>query len=309
MNQKSMILVTGATGAQGGSVVRALLNENKFAIRCLTRNAASEKALALKALGAEIVEGSMDDVESLTAAMQGCYGVFGVTNFWEHFENEYIHGKNLVDAVNRSGIQHFVFSTLPHYHKLSNGVLSVPHCDLKAALEQYARNLNLPATFVHVAFYYENFLDFFPPQLGADGVYHFGFPQGDTKLAMVSVEDVGGVVVAIFNHPQEYIGRRVGIVGEDRTCAEYAATMSRILNHTISYRHIPRETYAAYGFPGAEELANMFDVQRQYIPERLLHLIESYGLNPAMHTFESWLKKHAHLFNMPPVAAETVVAQ
>jgi len=230
--------------------------------------------------------------------MSGCYGVFGVTNFWEHYELEYQHGKNLIDAVQQSGIRHFVMSTLPDYHALSQGELAVPHCDLKAALEKYARSQQVFFTFVRVAFYYENFLQFFPLQKSADGTYCFGFPQGDTKLAMFSAEDLGAVVSSIFDHPVEYIGRTVGVVGEDRTCAEYAAIMTQVLGRNVRYQHIPREQYAALGFPGAEELANMFDVQRRFIPNRQIDMIESYALNPNMQSFEQWLVKHRQQFKL-----------
>lgn len=228
--------------------------------------------------------------------MEGCYGVFGVTNFWEHFDGEYNQGKNLIDAVQKSGIQHFVMSTLPNYLALSQGELAVPHCDLKAALQEYAKGLGLPVTFIHAAFYYENFLNFFPLQQTEDGVFEFGFPQGDTKLAMYSVEDTGGVVATIFDHLAEYIGRVVGLVGENRTCAEYAATMTKVFGVPVRYNYIPREIYAGFGFPGAEEIANMFEVQRLYISNRQIDLIESYGLNPAMQPFEKWLVDNREKF-------------
>ncbi|MCW3091721.1 MAG: NmrA-like family domain containing 1 [Ferruginibacter sp.] len=296
MNRKPIILVTGATGAQGGSVAHALLQAGKFKVRALTRDAASSKAMTLAEAGAEVVEGSLDDIKTLRQAMKDCYGVFGVTNYWEHFENEYRHGKNLIDAVSQSAIKHFVFSSLPDYFKLSQETLSVPHCDIKGQLQEYTRALGIPATFVHIAYYYENFLSFFPPQKGNDGDYYFGFPQGDTRLSMISVEDMGGVVAPIFDYPDEYIGRIVGLVGEDKTCHEYAAEMSEVLGKNIHYNYIPRDEYAAYGFPGAEELANMFEVQRLYIPNRQLQLIETYGLNPETQTFKTWLKKNKAKF-------------
>lgn len=297
------ILVTGATGAQGGSVARALLNTKRYTVRCLTRNANSEKALALRKAGAELVEGDLGDKDSLLAAMVGCYGVFGLTNFWEHFDKEFSHGRNLIDAVRESSVSHFVYSGLPSYLELSSGQLAVPHCDIKATLENYTRSLNLPASFVHIAFYYENFLSFFPPQKRADGYYYFGFPQGDTRLAMASVEDIGPIVAQVFACPEIYLHRTVGVVGEDRTCKEYAAIMSQVLGVTVRYNHIQRDVYSALGFPGAEELANMFEVQRLYIPRRSQHLMESYFMNPKMQNFESWLlnnrSQFLHLLNEP----------
>jgi uncharacterized protein YbjT (DUF2867 family) len=294
--KKKLILVTGATGAQGGGVAKALLNDPQFAVRILTRRPSSPKALELKASGAEVVQGDLDDTASLLLAMRGCYGVFGITNYWEHFDKEYQQGKNLIDAVKLSEIQHFVFHTLPDYSELSDGHLPTPHCDLKAALQRYAKSLDLPVTFIHTAFYFENFFNFFPPQKAADGSLYFGFPQGDTKLAMVSAEDIGGIVRSVFNYPEIYIGRTVGAVGSDNTCAEYAQVMSKVLNREIQYKYIPRSVYAGLGFPGAEELANMFEVQRLYIHERQIDLIESYGLNTDMQSFEKWLIRNKNIF-------------
>jgi uncharacterized protein YbjT (DUF2867 family) len=290
------ILVTGATGAQGGSVARHLLEGGKFAVRALTRNPNSEKAAALRQAGAEVVQGDLDDTASLRAALEGCYGVFGVTNFWEHFEKEYEHGRNLVDAVADAGVEHFIYSSLPNYHTLSGGELEAPHCDLKARIEDYTRERGLPATFVRVAFYYENFLTFFPPQKQEDGTFAFGFPQGDTPLATYAVEDTGGVVAAIFDRPEEYRGRVVGVVGDDLPPGEYAQTMTRVLGRTVIYNYIPREVFASFGFPGAEDLANMFDVQRRFVLSRAEDLAESRGLYPQMQTFEAWLNANKAKF-------------
>jgi len=296
MNEHPVILVTGATGAQGRSVAAALLRTGNWTVRCLTRNAGSEKAQALQQAGAVLVEGDLEDKESLLRAMEGAYGVFGLTNFWEHYEKEYQQGKNLIDAVHASGVAHFVYSGLPGYKVLSEGRLSVPHCDIKAALEAYSRSLGIPATFTHIAFYYENFLSFFPPQRGEDGAFYFGFPQGNTPLAMATPEDMGAIVALIFDHPDIYIGKIMGVVGEDRTCTEYAAIMSRVLGVAVRYRHIDRDVYAGLGFPGAEELANMFEVQRLHIPHRRGDLMNCYYMNPRMQGFESWLVKNKTRF-------------
>jgi len=307
MQQQKTILVTGATGAQGGSVAKALLAANKFAVRILTRNPSSAAAIALKKMGAEIVTGDLDDINSLRSAMKDCYGVFGLTNFWEHFQKEYQQGINLIDAVKEMGIRHFVLHTLPSYSKLSNGKFPTPHCDNKAALQEYTKSVGITATFINVAFYYENFFSFFPLQHAGDGSFYFGFPQGDTRLAMVSVEDVGGIVASVFDHPLEYIGRTVGAVGANDTCDAYAAIFSRVLGRTVRYNYIPRDIYAGLGFDGAEEIANMFEVQRLYIPNRQLDLIESYGLNPAMQPFEKWVEKNANSFIMMMNTPEAMV--
>jgi uncharacterized protein YbjT (DUF2867 family) len=308
METKKIILVTGATGAQGGSVARALLNDDKFAVRIFTRDDTSPKAIALQLAGADLAIGDFENVESLRAAMKDVYGVFGLTDFEEHFEKEIIHGKNLIDAVKFSGVKHFVYSASPNYHKISRGEHSVPQFDIKATLQEYAKSLDIPASFVHVAYYYENFINLFPLQRDRHNNLHFGFPQGNARLAMASVTDVGGVVAKIFDHPVEYNGRTVGIVGEDRTCAEYAHIMSRALNRNVYYHHIPKDIFIGHDFPQADRWADVFEVQRLYISNHQIDLIESYGLYPSMQTFEKWVEKNKHkILALIPEEAEGVL--
>lgn len=302
MSEQKTILVLGATGAQGGSVANHLLARGTFGVRALTRNPDSENAAALKESGAEVVKGDLEEIGSIRAALEGCYGVFGVTNFWEHFGGEDEQGKNLVDAVADSDVEHFVYSTLPHVEKATDGELSVPHFDIKARHEDYARSLGLDATFVHVAFYYDNFLTFFPPQKQDGDTFAFGFPQGDTRLAGVAAEDIGGVVATIFERPEEFKGETVGVVGDDLTPQEYAETMTRVLGKQVEYNHIPRETFASFDFPGSEDLADMFDYNRRYIPNRQADLEQSRSLYPEIQDFESWLEKHQEAFQ--PVLQE-----
>lgn len=290
--EKQIILVTGATGAQGGSVAKTLLRQGRYDVRVFTRDASSPRAISLHHAGAEIAVGDFEDVESLRKAMEGVYGVFGVTDYDEHAEKEIIHGKNLIDSVKFSGVRHFVYSASPNYHKLSKGERSVPQFDIKAKLQDYTKSLGIPASFVHVAFYYENFIGLFPLQRDKQQNLHFGFPQGDARLAMASVNDLGGVVATIFDHPVEYIGRTVGVVGEDRTCAEYANVMSKVLDKMVYYHHIPRDIFIGFDNAQAENWADVFEVQRLYTTSHQVDLIESYGLNPAMQTFESWLRKN-----------------
>jgi uncharacterized protein YbjT (DUF2867 family) len=291
MAERETILVIGATGAQGGGVARHLLARGRFAVRALTRHPDSEKAQALRAAGAEVVEGDLENPEGLRRALADCYGCFGVTNFWEHFEREVEHGRNLVDAVADSAPRHFILSTLPYVHKVTGGELDVPHFDTKGRVEAYARERLPHASFVHVAYYFENFTTWFAPRRQDDGSYLFGFPQGDTPLAGVAVEDVGGVVASLFERADEFRdGKVVGIVGDDLPGTEYAAAMSRVLGERIGYRHIERETFAALGFPGAEDLANMFDFNRRFVPERRADLEQSRTLYPQLQDFETWLR-------------------
>lgn len=292
------ILVLGSTGAQGGSVARHLISTGRFSVRCLTRDTGSENARALAEIGAEVVNGDLDDVDSLFNAAQGCWGVFGVTNVWEHFGKEYQQGINLVDAVERAGVENVVMSTLPYVNKITKGELNVPHFDMKGKIEEYTRSRGLSATFVHVAFYYQNFLSFFPPQKQEDGRFAFGFPQGETKLAAVNVEDVGGVVTAIFSDPATFTGRVVGIVGDDLPPTRYAEIMTRVFGKKVVYNYIPRDVFASFDFPGADDLANMFEYNRRYIPDRQEDMEESLKLYPSMQTFESWLTANKTYFNL-----------
>ncbi|MGN6185525.1 MAG: NmrA/HSCARG family protein [Thermoanaerobaculia bacterium] len=291
------ILVFGATGAQGGSVARNLLSRGKFKVRVITRKPDSDAANALRALGAEIVPGDLDDPASLDAALEGVYGVFGVTNFWEHFDKEEIHGRNLVNAVAKAGVKHFIFSTLPHIAKATGGALKSPHFDLKAEHEDLARELGIPSTFVHVPFYYENFLAFFPPRPAGDGTYAFGFPQGDTPLAAISVEDVGKLVAPMFEDPAKYIGKVVKLAGDEIPPAQYADAMSRATGKTVKYNYVPRETFAALGFPGAEDLADMFEYYRLHIPSRVEDLKTCRAIAPDVQSFDTWMTKNAAKLN------------
>jgi uncharacterized protein YbjT (DUF2867 family) len=286
-NHESITLVTGGTGAQGGAVARSLLAEGRK-VRILTRRADGAAASALRALGAEVAAGDLADVPALVRAMKGCDSVFGLTNFWEHFGCETVHGKNIVDAARQSGVSHLVMSTLPSSLALSGGEIAVAHFEAKAEVEVYARKSGLPTTFVHVAFYFENFLDYFPPLAGADGVLGFGFPQGETRLAGIAVEDIGPVVAAIFRDRTRFLGQVVGVVGEELRGDQYASMLARALGREVRYTHTPREVFASFGFPGAEEIAAMFELNRRFILSREADVTLTRALNPAVQSFERW---------------------
>lgn len=287
------ILVIGATGAQGGSVAHHLLSAGRYKVRALTRGTQTSKILALQGLGAEIAVGDLNDVGSLLAALKDCDAVFGVTNYWEHFDREYAQGKNLVDAIAQSQIQHAVLSTLANTKQLSGGRIVVPHFDSKAHIEEYARSRAIPATFIHVAFYFENFLSYFPPRRVNEDNYAFGFPQGSTPLAGVAASDIGGVVAKILDEAYWYRGKAVGVVGDELRGDEYAHVMTQVLGKKIAYQHMDKSAFAALGFPGAADIADMFDFYRHYVPHRTADLQQSHELYPAMQRFESWVRSHA----------------
>ncbi len=296
---KQTVLVTGATGQQGGSVTRHLLRSGHYRVRALTRNPNSEKAKALRSGGAEVIAGDLNDRASLRAAMAGCDAVFAVTNWWELFDSpkEIAQGRNLVDAAVETEIPRFMFSTLPSAKNISGGKIEVPHLDSKSEIEQYARSRGLNAVYFNVAFYFENLINFQMLQRQPDGTLSFGFPQGDVPLAGLCVEDLGGVVTAVLARFDEFTGKVVGVVGDDAPCSHYAQVMTRVLGRKTTYQHIPREVYAKFPFPGAEELANMFEFNRLYIPNRKADLQQCRKLYPAMQSFDAWVNANRAIFD------------
>jgi uncharacterized protein YbjT (DUF2867 family) len=295
---KKTVLVTGATGQQGGSVARHLLRSGKYQVRCLTRNPNNDKAKALRGAGADVVAADLNDVASVRAAIAGCDAVFAVTNWWELFDSakEFVHGRNLVDAAVDTNVLQFMFSTLPSAQQISGGKIPVPHLDSKKVIEDYARNRGLNAVYFNVAFYFENFINFQMLQRQADGTLAFGFPQGDTPLAGVCVEDLGGVVAAVLERFDEFAGKIVGVVGDDEPCSRYAEVMTRVLGRKAVYQHIPREEYAKFPFPGADELGAMFDFNRQYLLGRKADLELCRKLYPPMQNLEAFLKSNRAMF-------------
>src|SRR6185436_3377101 len=197
-----IIAVVGATGVQGGGLARAILADpaSGFSVRAITRDPNKDNAKALAAKGAEVVSGNLDDVESLKKAFAGAYGVYAVTNFWEHFsaEKEKAQAKNIADAAKAAGAQHVIWSTLEDTRKLMKPddkrmpflqeKYRVPHFDAKA--EANAFFSGVPTTNLVTSFYWDNLYLFkLAPTKGADGVYSWTFPMGNAKLPGIAAED------------------------------------------------------------------------------------------------------------------------
>ncbi|XP_073504703.1 nmrA-like family domain-containing protein 1 [Phyllobates terribilis] len=296
MADKKVIVVFGATGAQGGSVSAALLDDGGFEVRAVTRDTSKPAAAKLKEAGAEVVSADLDDEKSLEAALSGAYGVFVVTNFWEHFskEKEVKQGKLIADVSKRLTLEIVVFSGLEDVKKLTEGKLEVLHFDGKGEIEEYFREIGVPMTSVRLPSYYENLLTFFRPQKNKAGDgFSLAVPMGDVPLDGMSVKDLGGVVVGILKSPSEYIGKNIGLSTEKLTVEQYAAIMSKVTGKDIKDAKITPEAYEKLGFPGAEELANMF---RFYItkPERDVAL--TLKLNPKAKTFKAWMEENKEAF-------------
>jgi uncharacterized protein YbjT (DUF2867 family) len=285
-------MVVGATGAQGGSVARHLLAEGRCRVRCMTRQLDSVAARAMADAGAEVVQGDMADRESLDAALAGCEAAFGVTSYFEHFEAEYALGATFIDAVVDSAVEHLVLSTLPSASTLSGGRLQVPIFEQKARLEALVRSTELLATFVHVSFYYENFLFNSPPRRQPDGSYAFGFPMGATPFSAVSVGDVGGVVAALLRDPKRFAGAAVNVVGDQQTANDYAAAIAAATGRDVRYQHIPHEVFAALPIPGAPVLADMFELLRSHLPPKPADLGRCRQIYPGIRDFSTWAREH-----------------
>jgi uncharacterized protein YbjT (DUF2867 family) len=305
MADKKIIAVLGSTGSQGGSLAGAILADTSggFACRAITRDPSKDKGKALAAKGAEVVKADIDDVESLKAAFAGAYGVYGVTNFWEHFsgEKEKAQAKNIADAAKAAGVKHVVWSTLEDTRKLMaaddkrmpmlQDKYRVPHFDAKA--EANASFAGLPVTFLVTSFYWDNLYMFgMAPKKGADGTYSWAFPMGNAKMAGIAAEDIGKVAYGIFKAGSEYIGKTVGIAGGTLTIEEMSQTLAKVLSlSTVQYNAVDADAYRGFGFPGADELGNMFQVYRDFEKEvlgaRSVDLARK--LNPALKSFEQFV--------------------
>jgi uncharacterized protein YbjT (DUF2867 family) len=309
MGEKKVIAVVGATGSQGGGLVRAILNDRNgdYAARALTRNVNSEKAKELAKLGVEVVKADLNDIGSLEKAFEGAYGAYCVTNYWEHFspEKELANAEAMANAARKAGLQHVIWSTLEDTRKwihLSDnrmptllGKYKTPHFDAKGEANQFFVDLGLPTTFLLASFYWDNFINFgMGPKKQPDGSLSISFPIGDKKMAGIAAEDIGKCAYGICNRGPQYIGKTVGIAGGHLTGAQMAAAMAGALGREIRYIPIEPEAYRALGFPGADDLGNMFqfyrDFEQPFCNSR--DLSESRSLNPELLSFDDWLAKY-----------------
>ena len=316
MADSKIIAVVGATGAQGGGLARAILADpsGAFRARALTRHPESDKAKALAAAGAEVVAADLDDPASLERAFAGAYGAFCVTNFWEHSspERELTQAGHMARAAKAAELQHVIWSTLENTRKwvpLSDdrlptllGKYKVPHFDAKGEADQIFRDLGVPTTFLLTAFYWDNLIYFGAgPQRGPDGRLALVFPMDDKRLPGIAAEDIGKCAYAIFKRGREFIGKTVGIAGEHLSGREMAAALTRALGQEIGYTNVPPEVYRSFGFPGADDLGNMFQFKRDFndyfVGARSLAFTR--GLNPELQTFEQWLGRHKQEIPLP----------
>ena len=307
---KKIIVVFGATGAQGGGLAYAILNDknSEFAVRAVTRDPSSDKAKALAALGAEVVAADIDDIDSVTGALQGAYGAYFVTFFWDHFspEKEYEQAKNFANAANAAGLKHLIWSTLEDTRKwvplnddrmpTLHGKYKVPHFDAKGEADHLFTDKGLPVTFMRASFYWDNLIYFGSgPKKGPDGKLYITFPMDDKKMAGIASEDIGKCAYGIFKKGKSLLGKTVGIAGEQLTGKEMAEALTKALGQEVGYNNVTPETYRGFGFPGADDLGNMFQFYRDFdeVCNGVRDVKFSRELNPELKSFETWLSENA----------------
>ena len=310
MSDKKIIAVVGATGAQGGGLVRAIAADRSggFVARAITRNPGSDKAKEIASLGVEVVAGDADDQKSMEKAFAGAYGAFCVTNFWEHMspEREIAQATAMAKAAKAAGVQHVIWSTLEDSRRFIpldddrmptlHGKWKVPHFDAKGVADQAFIDAGVPTTFLLTSFYWDNLIFFgMGPRKGEDGKLGLVLPTGKRKLPGIAAGDIGAAAYGIFKAGKEYIGKTVGIAGEHLTGAEMAAQLSNVLGKEVHHVDVPWAVYRTFGFPGADDLGNMFQFNHDFHEEfRGARSVEfSRRLNPAMQTFSQWLAQNA----------------
>ncbi|HLX24872.1 MAG TPA: NmrA/HSCARG family protein [Usitatibacter sp.] len=253
-NTRKVIAVVGATGQQGGPVVRALQSSGQFKVRALTRNPAKHPKLA-----DEVVLADFNRPETLKSAFAGAYGVFLVTNAWEAGAAEFDQAVTAVNAAKAAGVQHFIWSTLPNVESISGGRINVPHFTAKAKVERIVSEAGFAHhTFVIAPFYYQNLLGAMTPQQLPDGTKGWAMPIDPERrvVHMGDINELGPIVAGAFAQPElAGHGEHLPLVGDFLSFNEVVATLNRQGN-ALSFRQVPREVYAGF-FPGADDVAAM----------------------------------------------------
>jgi uncharacterized protein YbjT (DUF2867 family) len=253
-NTKKIIAVVGATGQQGGAVVRALQASGQFKVRALTRNPAKSPNLA-----DEVVAADLNSPETLKAAFAGAHGVFVVTNAWEAGRGESNQALAAIKAAKDAGVQHFIWSTLPNVEEISGGTIDVPHFTDKAKVERIVKEAGFAYhTFVIAPFYYQNLLGAMAPQKLADGTTGWALPLDPERrvIHMGDISEIGRIVAGAFAQPElAGHGEHLALVGDFLSFNEVLATLNRQGNK-FSFKQVPREVFAAW-FPGAADVAAM----------------------------------------------------
>ena len=310
MSTKKIITIFGATGAQGGGLARSILADpnGPFAVRAVTRDLNSDAARALAAAGAEVVAANLDDAAAVERAFAGAYGAYCVTFFWAHFspERELAEARLMAQAARAAGLQHVIWSTLEDTRRWMQlddprmptlmGRYKVPHFDAKGEADQFFRDAGVPTTFLLTSFYWDNLIFFGSgPKPAADGKLDFVLPMGQAKLPGIAAEDIGRCAHGVFRRGGDLIGQTVGIAGEHLTGAAMAAALTHALGREVRHLDVPPDVYRSFGFPGADDLGNMFQFKRDFNADfcAARSVEASRALNPRLQTFAQWLGANA----------------
>ncbi|GGN09130.1 nucleotide-diphosphate-sugar epimerase [Lentzea pudingi] len=296
MSEKKIIAVVGATGEQGGAVARALLADGEFAVRALARNPESAAAKKLAALGAEVVQADLYDVESLRKAFGGAYGAYLVTPFFTHMSaaKELEEVRNLVAAA--EGVKHVVWSTLEDTREVISldddrmptldEKYKVPHFDVKGGeADALFEQAGLPTTYVRMSFYWNNLLQGMAPHRAADGKLKLSLPMGDSRISGIAAEDIGKAIVSVLKAPEKTIGQTIGLGVEHLTGQEVAQAFSDVLGEEVTYEPLSHKDFRALGFREAVEIGNMF----QYYAEFDTHILPRRDITQTRELVPNWL--------------------
>ena len=307
---RRIIAVVGATGAQGGGLARAILEDpaGGFAVRALVRNPETDAARALARAGAEVVAADVDDEASLARAFAGAHGAYCVTFYWAHFspDKELAQAGNLARAARAAGVRHALWSTLEDTRRFVPlesqrmptlmGRYKVPHFDAKGEADELFRQAGVPTTLLLTSFYWDNLVHFgMGPKPGPDGTLAITMPMGNARLPGIAAEDIGRCAYGVFKAGPALVGRTVGIAGEHLTGAQMAEALGRALGRPVRYQDVPPEVYRGFGFPGADDLGNMFQFKRDFEADfcRARDVALSRSLNPRLQDFAAWLAANA----------------
>jgi uncharacterized protein YbjT (DUF2867 family) len=277
---ESVILVTGATGRQGGAVARQLASRG-WRVRALVRDPQKPAAHALAELGVEVVTGDLDDRASIEQALKGVAGIFSVQNFWETgAAREVAQGKTLADAAKAAGVEHFVYSSVGAADRRTG----LAHFESKWEIEQHIRKLGLPATILRPVFFMENF---------AAPNFRSAILQGTLTLAlrphktlqMIAVEDIDAFATLAFEKPQHFLGQALELAGDEKTMPQAAEVFSRVLSRPVRFVEQPIEQLRQFN----AEYAVMFEwFNQEGYAANIAHLR---ALHPSLLTLEAWLHK------------------
>jgi uncharacterized protein YbjT (DUF2867 family) len=287
-----IILVTGATGKQGGAVARCLLKHG-WQVRALTRSPGKDEAMALQSGGAKVIKGDLGDPASVRIALKGVYGVFSVQNSWEHgVEKEMKQGMTLADEAKKANVAHFIYSSVGSAHRNTG----IPHFESKWQIEKHIRSTGLMSTILRPAFFMENMLS--PDTLPSimNGILPLGL-NPEKPLQMIAVDDIGAFATLAFEDPDEYIGKEIDIAGDEHTGPQMAEILEMVLERDFAYRQTPLEQIRAFSDDYAK-MVEWFNALGYIADIKALRAI-----HPDLMTFEKWVKNKKTLLTAEEVAA------